>query len=144
MKTMKIFAALSLALIIGIATAYSGNNPNVSAKNAGAPVIKYVVHIHPQSDLGRGKIYLVQIVNPLGKPVAPSQTYVPGVNYYTFNEGGNVRGARIARLIYAPNQDHGDASPTLYCQPDILTGTFLGGTYYFFDLFPTTVAPTKE
>jgi hypothetical protein len=144
MKTMKIFAAVSLALIIGIAGAYSGNNPNAGNNNAGNTLIKYHVNIHITKDLAPGTIYMVQLVNARGEFVAPTQTYIPGKTHYAFFEPGNVRGIRIARLVIASNIDHFASLPTLYCKPDIKGGTFLGGENYFFDLYPMTVAPDKN
>lgn len=132
MKTLKIFAILSLALIFnGVNAVYSKTN-NINEKGAIPGVIKYQVNIHAPNYpvLSFEQVYVV-MTDENGNPVARPQVFTNGTWVYTFNEAGPVKGGRIARLVLSGGRTFNE-----YPYPDIQKGTFLNGESYSFNLYP--------
>ena len=132
MKTLKIFAALSLTLIfIGVTTVYSKSNSN-TAKGQESGVIKYQVNVHSINHLLLPPMQVfVEITDENGNPVARPQVFTPGIWVYTFAESGPVIGARIARMVLSLNGTFEE-----YPYPDIKKCKFLNGDSYLFNLYP--------
>jgi hypothetical protein len=135
MKTLKIFAVLSLALIfIGVTAVCSKTNPNT---DNGSGMIKYQVNVHSTSPLvlPPEPVYVV-ITDENGNPVARPQVFTPGTWIYTFGEAGPVKGVREARMVLPG----GRIFPG-YPYPDIQKGPFLSGHTYLFNLYPVDQPP---
>ena len=111
MKTQKIFAIFSLALILlGVNAVYSKTNSN-SDKLQAASCIKYQVNVHPTNHLSLPlpRVYVI-MTDENNNLVAPAQLFTMGVWVYTFTEirppndiksgeeVGTVTGIRIARM----------------------------------------------
>jgi hypothetical protein len=144
MKTTKILAALSLALMIfGMNTGFCAKTDNGNALTSAGGDIRYQVRIHIPADAAICNTYLVQLLDKNGRPVAPAQTYMQGTNQYDFYETGPVTGIRIARIVLDPHVDHIACPTELFCDPAVRIGTFLGGKSYPFDLYPTKT-PQKD
>ena len=140
MKTVKFFSVLSLVVIFaGVNTVLSNtvltNNPEKSIK----PVIRYEVTVHLSSGftICNSSLYLVQLTNENGHPVAPAKIFIPGNSKYVFNEtlspGGKLR---VATLVLPSNIDPSGCPNPLITIPDVKMGPFLPGHTYSFDLYP--------
>ena len=132
MKTLKIFAILSLALIFnGVNAVYSRTNNNTE-KGIVPGVITYQVNIHAPNYpvISSEQVYVV-MTDENGNPVARPQVFKTGTWVYTFNEAGPVKGARIARLELSGGRTFNE-----YPYPDIQKGIFLNGESYMFNLYP--------
>jgi len=87
MKTIKIISTLSLLLIfVSVYAGYAGNNDNSNFVMGKTITITYKVNIHFPSGLNNSNIYLVQVVDQTGRPVAQPQVFIRGINVYTFTE----------------------------------------------------------
>ncbi len=132
MKTLKIFALVSLALIfIGVTAVYSKTNPNPNGDN-GSGMIKYQVKVQPTNPLvlPSEQVYVV-MTDENGNPVARPQLFIPGIWIYTFGEAGPVTGVREARMVLSGGRTFPE-----YPSPDIQKGTFYNGRVYQFNLYP--------
>ena len=140
MKTIKYFSILSLLLIFtGITAVYSVSRQTSS--NSGRvirPTINYEVRIH-LTDKGSSlcNTYLVQVTDENGVPVAHAQQYVPGTDLYVFNEVFTQSAkARIASLVLLSNVSNESCPDNLSTKSSVMTGPFVPGQTYIFDLFP--------
>jgi hypothetical protein len=140
MKTTKFFSVLSLALIFaGINAVYSTNVPTDNPKKLIKPTIRYEVTVHLSSgfNICNYSLYLVQVTDEAGHPVAPAKIFVPGISKYVFNETFSHEGKlRIATLFLPSNVDPIVCPNTLITKPDVKMGPFLPGQTYSFDLYP--------
>jgi hypothetical protein len=144
MKTMKLFAVLSLVLMIGIANAHSSKVPKANNNFAMGPAIRYQVNIHLQGEQSGCNVYWVLITDLRGNNIAAPKVYNPSVATYNFYELGTVRGVRIARIVLGPSLGGFACDANLYTEPAIMMGDFMGGETYVFDLFPTNVPVSKD
>jgi hypothetical protein len=145
MKTTKIFSVLSLVLIFAAVTstfaaAIDNKNNPVNANQ----VIRYHVNIAMTSESQLCNMWLVEILDGNGRLVAPAKPYSSNVTRYDFFERGPVTGTRIAVLVINQYGDHYICDRELFVKPDALSGTFLNGQTYRFDLFPTVHATKRE
>lgn len=142
MKTLKLSSlCLSIMLLSGVYTVYAGQPVNRNNSNPFPPVIRHQVNVYPVRELTSYQTYIVQVVDENGTLVAPSQTYIPGLNAYTFYERGPRTGTRIARLAMIPQSKGLSCIPYIYCAPDIKSGTFLNGRTYTYNLYPKMRLP---
>ncbi|MEI7897483.1 MAG: hypothetical protein WCJ26_10645 [bacterium] len=139
MKTTKIISALSLALILfaGVTSAFAQVNiKNGSPGENKAAKIAYVVRVENMLYLqNTGSGFLINLTDETGRQIAPSQYFRPGVQDYTFLEGGTVRGTRVASMVKLPI-----GPKSMVIVPCSRTGIFYGGTSYLFVIKPIPVA----
>jgi hypothetical protein len=139
MKTIKILSAFCMILFFGLTSAFAATPANGSSVKP-VVAIRYQVSIHLTNDVSLCNLYLVQIVDEHGRLVAAPQAFRQGIPFYFFSERGPAKGTRTAQLVLnseirqfvCPNQIH--------TSPFSLTGTFLVGETYEFNLYPTTHA----
>ena len=87
--------------------------------------------------------YLVEILDGQGRLVAPAKNYVPGVSAYDFYERGPASGVRIAVLVLAPMNSHFICETELFTAPAMISGKFLPGQTYRYELNPQS-QPFKQ
>ncbi|MFZ4520553.1 MAG: hypothetical protein ACOYNC_02540 [Bacteroidales bacterium] len=144
MKTAKFFSVLSLALIFSAATSVSAANIETKADQTSVnPVVNHHVNVNLTIEKPLCNVYLVEILDGQGRLVAPAKPYTPGISKYDFYERGPVTGVRIAVLVLAPSHSHFQCETELFTKPVILSGKFLPGLTYRYDLFPQ-LQPSKE
>ena len=144
MKTTKKFSVLSLALIFIAAT--SGYSAAIDKKNdeiSANTMIRYQVNIKISGEKPLCNMWLVKILDQNGRMVAPAKPYSTNVTSYTFFERGPAEGTRIAVLVKYQYGDHFNCATELFTTPAIITGKFMAGQTYRFDLFPTSQAPKE-
>jgi hypothetical protein len=134
MKTMKIFFALSLAIIL---FAFNSNNANAATKRA-TGIIKYQVMVHVDPGFNAPFPMIVTISDENGKYVDHPQIWVDGTMIYGFTEPGPVTGIRTAQVSVYPPVD----GMKLDEVPDIQKGTFDGSKIYIFNVYLTLPPPT--
>ena len=144
MKTTKIFSILSIGLILAaaissFAAAIDNKNDQVSV-NA---MIRYQVNISLSDDKPICNMWLVKIVDQNGRQVAPAKPFISGVNRYEFYERGPVNGTRVAVLVRDLQGDHYVCQTELHATPAVITGKFIPGETYQFELFPTIQSPKE-
>jgi hypothetical protein len=138
MKTMKIFAAAILALVVIGAAAMKPANVNAVGSNISSGNIKYVVTIHAPTDLAIPAVhFIVLLTDGNGRRIAYQQA-VPGMTKYQFSEIGPVTGTRIVKLV---EMHISDVYLNFSCAPDVKTGTFQNGVVYNFNLYPSVALP---
>jgi hypothetical protein len=137
MKTLKITIVLSIVLLLGFTIGFT--MPAIE-KGSFKPVIaaRYHVSIHFTNDLSLCNLYLVEIVDENGRLVNPPQSFRPGISSYFFSERGPVQGTRIAKLVLNSEIRYFVCPTEIYTAPCSLSGTFLVGETYEFDLYPAT------
>ncbi len=144
MKTTKIFSVLSLALIFITATsAFSAGPDKKNDQVAVNTMIRYQVNIKLDTEKPLCNLWLVKILDQNGRMVAPAKAYSPSVTVYNFFERGPAEGTRVAVLVKYQYGDHYVCQTELFTAPAILSGKFLNGETYRFDLYPST-QPSKE
>lgn len=142
MKTKTIFSVLSLALILSAVTsAFSANVETKKDPASTTPVIRYQVNVILESEKPLCNLWLVKIIDGNGRQVAPAKPYSTSVSRYDFYERGPVEGIRIAVLVKYTYGDHFVCETELFTAPAMLSGKFLNGQTYRFDLFPSLQAP---
>ena len=136
MKTIKFFSVLSLALIFaGANTVHSGNGMTKTQNKLNKTTIRYQVNIHLTSWIQLSNIYLVQVTDEKGRPVAHPQVFNPAIKKYVFDEASaGPAKVRIASLVLY--DDGASGHITLNTKPDVRVGHFLPGQTYSFDLYP--------
>lgn len=133
MKKSFVFLSGILMIIGTITTGFSSNNfPGIGSVKV---AVNYQVNIHLGLETQLCNTYLVEVVDGNGVPVAPAKPFVSGVSRYVFSERGPVTGTRVAVLIKAP-YDYNVCTQGLVTPPDVITGSFLNGRTYIFDLYP--------
>ena len=144
MKTTKIFSVLSLALIFATVTAaFAGNTDKKAGQAAAGTLIRYQVNVHLVSEKPLCNLWMVKILDETGREVAPAKAYTPGLTAYEFFERGPASGVRIAVLVKYQYGDHFQCANELFTEPAIISGKFLNGESYRFDLYPATTAPKE-
>ena len=144
MKTNKILSALSLALIIcAVSSAYSASAGNSSIRTIPNSGIHHQVNIIVANDKNTCNVYVVEILDGKGQLVAPAEVYTPGVSKYDFYERGPAAGSRVAVLVLAPANSHFICETELFTTPVVLSGSFLPGQTYRYDLFPQAQPPRE-
>jgi len=144
MKTTKFFSVFSLALIfVGMNAIYSNNSLTDFPKGFHTASISYDVFVHFAGGNSFCNVYLVQVTDEKGRPVAPAQRFEPGVTRYNFQEQGPMRGKlRIASLVKVTYPNHFVCvNDDLYTLPAVKEGPFLMGHTYSFDLYPILMIP---
>lgn len=138
MKTIKYFSVLSLVLIFsGVTAVYSISRPSSSSGRVIKPTINYEVRINLEKVFALCNKYLVQVTDENGVPVAHAQNFVPGTAVYVFNEAVTTQGkARIASLVLLSNVSNESCPDNLSTKSSVMTGPFVPGQTYIFDLFP--------
>ena len=140
MKTTKILAVLSLALIFaGVNAVYSKTGPD-KPKPVEKPFIRYEVTVHLSLPFGTNlcNTYWVRMTDEFGQLVAPVQKFVPGVSKYVFKESIAAYGrVRIASLVLPSNVDPFGCSTILVTNPNIRRDYFKPGRTYSFNLYPS-------
>jgi hypothetical protein len=145
MKTTKILPVLAFAMIFGATFSASSATPYDPDRNVGwSPVINYRVNVHVPADLKLCNLYYVEIVDAHGRLAVPPKTFNPGLTVYNFYEKGPVTGNRAAVLVLADRHSHYICPTELYTSPAWMSGTFLNGQIYVFDLFPATTPGIDE
>lgn len=132
MKTMKIFFALSLAMIL---FAFNSNNVNAGSKKT-TGIIKYQVIVHVDPNFNQTSQMIVYIADEKGRYVAHPQIFDKENNMYGFAEPGPKSGTRIASVALYP-----DDGTKLDVSPDIQKGTFEGGVIYTFNVYIRSDGP---
>ena len=139
MKTTKILAVLSLALIFaGVNTVNAKSDPR-KPMSLEKPSIRYEVTVHLSLPLGinLNNTYWVRMTDESGRLVAPAQRFIPGVSKYVFKESVSTVGRiRIASLVLPSNVDPFAGGNILVTQPDVKRGLFMPDRTYSFNLFP--------
>ncbi|MDP1621015.1 MAG: hypothetical protein Q8M08_01620 [Bacteroidales bacterium] len=144
MKTLKNFSVLSLALIFAaVSSAYSGGIVQKNEPAVTNTMIRYQVNVHLSLEKQLCNLWLVKILDQNGRQVAPAKVYTPSTNRYEFFERGPAVGTRIAVLVKYQYGDHYVCDTELFTEPAVLTGKFLTGQTYRFDLFPSLQAPKE-
>jgi hypothetical protein len=143
MKTANFFSVLSLVLIFAAATSAYAGNVNQKTEGPAGSLIRYHVNVILATEAPLCNTWMVKIVDGQGRQVAPPKPYVSGVTQYEFFERGPASGTRIALLVKYQFGDHFVCATELFTTPAVLTGSFLNGQTYRFDLFPTTQAPKE-
>ncbi|MFZ4520551.1 MAG: hypothetical protein ACOYNC_02530 [Bacteroidales bacterium] len=144
MKTTKIFSIFSLALILTAAiTSFSApidkKNDQVSVRT----MIRYQVNITLSADKPICNMWLVKIVDQNGRQIAPAKPFISGVSGYEFFERGPVNGTRLAVLVRDLQGDHYVCETELHTAPSAITGKFLDGQTYRFELVPSFQSPKE-
>lgn len=138
MKTMKIFFAVSAALIL-----FAFNSNNASTGNIQPTgTIQYQVIVHVDPNFFFPFQMSVFISDENGRVIAHPQVYVRGTAVYNFTEPGPQKGTRIARITLYPLI--GDI--TLNVVPDVKKGFFETGKVYIFNVYvksPKPIYPDK-
>jgi hypothetical protein len=143
MKTTKIYTVLSLALIFAAVTsAFSSTIGKVTNTGTLNTMVRYHVNVSISNDLTICNIYQVEILDGQGQLVAPAKQFIPGVTGYDFFERGPAKGVRIAALVMVNIHNRYICAADLFTTPVGLTGPFLSGQTYRFDLYPQ-VKPIK-
>lgn len=143
MKTANFFSVLSIVLIFAAATSAFAGNIDQKKEGPSGSLIRYHVNVILSAETPLCNTWMVKIVDGQGRQVAPVKPYVSGVTQYEFFERGPVTGMRIALLVKYQFGDHFVCANELYTAPAVLTGSFLNGQTYRFDLFPTTQMPKE-
>jgi hypothetical protein len=141
MKTVKIFSALILSLVLFSVNAVSAanNNDNNQTANPTAQVI-YQVSVHFSSDRPLCNDYRLEILDATGKLVAPPQMFVPDFTTYKFTEQTRQeKGIRIARLVEVPKDMHYNCPTQLFTPVDAQVIEFCDGAVYQFNLTPRII-----
>ena len=138
MKTTKIFSVLSLVLIFAtVNTVYSKGRTTDNRMQAEKKTIRHEVTIHHSLGFTLCYNYLVKITDANGRLVAPPQVFVPGISKYVFTENvSNSSNVRIASLSLPENVDPYFCATNLNAKSDPMTGPFISGKTYSFDLYP--------
>ncbi len=133
---MKIFSAISLALILSATASFAKKNPAYDKPvDMYASLVNYVVRVENTAYLNNtGKTFLVMMTDATGNMVAPAQVYRPVKADYGFFERGPVRGTRVARMIQIPEAP--DATNII---PSAKTGSFYTNTSYLFIVRPLII-----
>ncbi len=142
MKATKFYTVLGLAILFATATIAG----NINEKKTGTSVeklIRYRVNIHMEVEKSICNLYLVKIVDAFDRELAPAKAYVPGISSYDFFERGPAEGIRIARLVKYNYGGHFECLTELFTAPAVLSGKFMNGETYRFDLFPTLEPPRE-
>lgn len=144
MKTLKIYAALACSLVFATITSSYGS---ATGKITGESVVNKTVHHQVNVNLSLERqlcnTYLVEIRDGMGLLVAMPQLFVPGVSRYDFYERGPSSGIRVASLVRSEYGDRYICEYELFTVPAVVSGPFLIGHTYRFDLFPSLL-PSKE
>jgi hypothetical protein len=131
MKTMKIFFALSLAMIL-----FAVNSNNVNADNNKTKgIIKYQVILHVDANFNLPDQMIVFISDENGRYIDHPQLFVKGTTVYGFMEKGPQTGIRIAQAATLDGTQ-------LDVKPDVQKGTFEGGKIYTFNVYLRSPDPT--
>ena len=137
MKTLKRTTAISLLLILAginaIYAAQKGSNFN----NGKIILVRYQVSIHLPIEIKLCNLYIVRVTDAYGNNIAPPQSFSASVSKYNFYEAGPFKGVRTARLEIMPNGENFLCAPELSVLPDFISGLFLNGQTYLFELYPT-------
>ncbi len=144
MKTTKFFSALSFAMIFSAAT-FAATIGGVTKNDPISinPVVNHHVNVNLTIDKRICNWYLVEILDGQGRLVAPAKNYVPGVSAYDFYERGPASGVRIAVLVLAPMNSHFICETELFTAPAMISGKFLPGQTYRYELNPQS-QPFKQ
>jgi len=158
MKAIKIISTVSLLLIFAsVYAGYSGNNDNSYSVLGKTITITYKVNIHFPSGLNNSNVYLVQVVDQSGRPVAQPQVFVRGINVYTFTEKVKVPPIivndwnyfqenelpadllrRTAMLVLSQSQEKSGVV-NLYTRADTKLIYLPGSTVFTFNLYPILI-----
>jgi hypothetical protein len=158
MKAIKIISTVSLLLIFAsVYAGYSGNNDNSYSVLGKTITITYKVNIHFPSGLNNSNVYLVQVVDQSGRPVAQPQVFVRGINVYTFTEKVKVPPIivndwnyfqenelpadllrRTAMLVLSQSQEK-SGTVKLYTRADTKLIYLPGSTVFIFNLYPILI-----
>jgi len=145
MKTIKLYSALSLALIFLVTAAYAKKGPDRTPDSKIKSQIRYEVNIHDLKAANLCNTYQVQVTDANGRHVAPPVTFVPGISKYTFFEEGPAYGRlRVATLVLSPYSDRYVCQTTFTLRPAVLWAPFLGGSTYTFDLYPVVLGVSHD
>ena len=140
MKTTKILAVLSLALMFaGVNAVYAKGGPD-KPKPMPKKAIRYEVTVHLALPFGTNlcNTYWVKVTDEFGRQVAPAQKFVPGSSKYVFFESiAAVGRIRIASLALSANVDPYACTNILVTRPDVKRDFFMPGLTYSFDLYPS-------
>jgi hypothetical protein len=143
MKTTKITTVLSLVMFFtAVASAFAAGRDKLTNQQT-VYGIRHQVNVIIANEKPLCNTYLIEIRDGQGQLIAPAQRYVSGITKYTFNERGPASGVRVALLKRANFGDHYICEYELFTTPVYVTGPFLIGQTYRFDLFPSFV-PNKE
>jgi hypothetical protein len=131
MKTMKIFLALSLAMIL---FAFNSNNVNAD-NNKSKGIITYQVILHVDANFNLTDQMMVFMSDENGRYIDHPQIYVKGTTVYNFSEKGPQTGIRIAQIATLDGNELNEV-------PDVQKGTFEGGKVYKFNVYLKSPDPT--
>jgi hypothetical protein len=138
MKTTKIYALLTFAVIFAAATASFGAAiGGITTDDVRTKGIHHHVNVILTGEISLCNTYLIEIRDGSGQLVAPAQTFKPGVSGYDFYERGPSSGIRVARLVRANNGKSYICDKELFTTPAYVLGPFLNGQTYRYDLFPS-------
>lgn len=143
MKTTKITTVLSLVLFFtAFSTTFAAGIDKLTRQQAVNGIL-HQVNVIIANEKPLCNTYLIEIRDGKGQLIAPAQRYVSGITKYTFAERGPATGVRVALLKRANFGDHYICEYELFTTPAYVTGPFLIGQTYRFDLFPS-YEPNKE
>ncbi len=139
MKAIKFIPVFSLFLLMGGSVASASP---VSGQGAYKPVVavRYLVNIHFSNDVSLCNLYLVEIVDENGRLITAPQAFRQGISAYYFSERGPVSGTRTAKLVLNSEVSSLICPVELHTSPFSITGEFLVGHTYEFNLYPSTHA----
>lgn len=144
MKTTKIYAILSLLLVVSsLTTLFANTSGELIIKSQISRGITHQVNVYLSTEKTICNTYLVEVRDGAGQLVAPAQVYVSGVTSYRFYERGPASGVRVASLVLMHYGKHYVCDVELFTKAVKLTGSFLNGQTYRYDLFPSAL-PFKE
>jgi hypothetical protein len=158
MKTIKIISTLSiLFLFVTVYADFTGNNDNSYSAMGKTITITYKVNIHFPSGLNSSNIYLVQVVDQTGRPVAQPQFFMRGINVYTFTEKVKIPPVistdlnyfqenelpadllrRTALLVLSQSQEK-SVMVNLYTRADTKLIYLPGSSIFTFNLYPILI-----
>jgi hypothetical protein len=145
MKTTKNYTAILLALIFAaVSSTFAGNTGPRNNGNSVSTLIRYHVNVVLPAEKQLCNIWLVKIIDETGRQVAPAQPLVGNTNQFDFFERGPIEGTRIAVLVKANFGDRFVCESEIFTAPSVLSGKFVNGQTYRFDLFPQIQAPKPE
>jgi hypothetical protein len=98
--------------------------------------IHYEVVVHYSNETPLCNAYMVELKDGKGNYIAENQNFIPGISTYHFYDNSVGEGLRVARLILNPNIDKIACPTELFTTPAVLTGRFIEGGSYRFDLYP--------